>query len=165
MYERLPSLSIVPLRRVCRQCCLLYFAAFSSTSSLQRQCMYPMGRWHSNFAWHPGSECRTQPTVISNPFRAMLFICYTPAQRLGFSRTAPSVVPVFCVLACRRSLPPATPRAGSSSLLTSLARSTRVSRQHTVRLGRLSALPDPTPTFASSCFPWPLPVAIYRLPK
>jgi hypothetical protein len=49
----------------------------------------PNGRWHSNFVWHPGSECRTQPTVISNPFRAMLFICYTPAQRLGFSRTAP----------------------------------------------------------------------------
>jgi hypothetical protein len=48
-----------------------------------------MGRWHSNSAWHPGSECRTQPTVISNPFRAMLFICYTPAKRLGFSRTAP----------------------------------------------------------------------------
>jgi hypothetical protein len=49
----------------------------------------PHGRWHSNFAWHPGSECQTHPTVIFNPFRAMLFICYTPAQRLGFSRTAP----------------------------------------------------------------------------
>jgi hypothetical protein len=49
----------------------------------------PHGRWHSNFAWHPGSECRTQPIVISIPFCAMLFICHTPAQRLGFSRTAP----------------------------------------------------------------------------
>jgi hypothetical protein len=39
------------------------------------------GRWHSNFVWHPGSECRTQPTVISNPLSAFLFLCLTPAQR------------------------------------------------------------------------------------
>jgi hypothetical protein len=31
------------------------------------------GRWHSSFVWHPGSECRTQPTVISNPSNAFLF--------------------------------------------------------------------------------------------
>jgi hypothetical protein len=47
------------------------------------------GRWHSNFVWHPGSECRTQPTVISNPSNAFLFLCFTPAQQLGFSQTAP----------------------------------------------------------------------------
>jgi hypothetical protein len=47
------------------------------------------GRWHSNFVWHPGSECRSQPTVISNPLSAFLFLCLTPAQRLGFSRAAP----------------------------------------------------------------------------
>jgi hypothetical protein len=81
------------------------------------------------------------------------------------SNIASSVVPVHCVPACRHSFPPAKRRAGPSSIPTSLSRSTRVSRQHTVRLGRLSALPDPTPSLASSCFPWPLPVAIYRLLK
>jgi hypothetical protein len=75
---RLPP-ALPPLLR-----CLFLF--FITPAPMQ----YPMGRWHSNFVWHPGSECRTQPTVISNPFRAVLFICYTPAQRLGFSRTAPS---------------------------------------------------------------------------
>jgi hypothetical protein len=60
-------------------CCPFLF--FITQAPMQ----YPMGRWHSNSAWHPGSECRTQPTVIFNPFRAMLFICYTPAQRPGFS--------------------------------------------------------------------------------
>jgi hypothetical protein len=64
-------------------CCLFLF--FNTPAQMH----VSNGRWHSNFVWHPGSECRTQPTVISNPFRALLFICYTPAQRLGFSRTAP----------------------------------------------------------------------------
>jgi hypothetical protein len=64
---------------------LPFFLFFITPAPMQ----YPMGRWRSNFVWHPCSECRTQPTVISNPFRAVLFICYTPAQRLGFSRTAP----------------------------------------------------------------------------
>jgi hypothetical protein len=36
-----------------------------------------------NFVWNPGSECRTQPTVISNPLNAFLFHCFTPAQRLA----------------------------------------------------------------------------------
>jgi hypothetical protein len=81
------------------------------------------------------------------------------------SNSAFSVVPVANVLACRRSLPPATPRAGSSSLLTSLSRITSGIPQHTVHLGQLSAMADPTPPFASSCFPWPLPIAAYRLPK
>jgi hypothetical protein len=43
MHERLPSPSLVPVRSVCHQRCLLYFAAISYSSSLQRQCMYPMG--------------------------------------------------------------------------------------------------------------------------
>jgi hypothetical protein len=43
MYERLPSPSLVPVRCVCRRRCLLYFAAFSCSSILQRKCMYPMG--------------------------------------------------------------------------------------------------------------------------
>jgi hypothetical protein len=92
---------------------------------------------------------------------------------LPYSRTATgllsssafSVVPVANALACRRNLPPATRRAGLSSIPTCLARSTRVSRQHTVRLDRLSALPDPATDLASSCFPWLLPVAAYRLPR
>jgi hypothetical protein len=75
--QRLPP-ALPPLLR----CHFLFFIT-------PAQMHIPNGRWHSNFVWHPGSECRTQPTVISNPFRAMLFICYTPAQRLGFSRTAP----------------------------------------------------------------------------
>jgi hypothetical protein len=48
----------------------------------------PHGRWHSNFVWPSGSDCRTQPTVISNPLNEFLFLCFTPAQRLDFSRTA-----------------------------------------------------------------------------
>jgi hypothetical protein len=123
------------------------------------------GRWHLNFVWNPESDRQTQPIVASIPFLAKLFLSFPPAQRLGFSQTAPSVVPVICVLACRHSFPPAKRRAGSSSLLTSLSRFTRGITQHIVRLGQLSALPDPTPSLASSCFPWPLPVAIYRLPK
>jgi hypothetical protein len=43
MYERLPSPSLVPVRCVCRRRCLLYFAAFSCSSSLQRQCNTPWG--------------------------------------------------------------------------------------------------------------------------
>jgi hypothetical protein len=81
------------------------------------------------------------------------------------SNSASSVVPVANVLFCRRSFPPAKRRAGPSSIPTCLARSTRVSRQHTVRLGQLSASPYPTPSLASSCFPWPLPVAARHLPK
>jgi hypothetical protein len=69
------------------------------------------------------------------------------------------------VPACRHSFPPAKRRAGSSSIPTSLSPFNRVSRQHTVRLGQLSALPDPTPSLASSCFPWPLSIAAFHLPK
>jgi hypothetical protein len=123
------------------------------------------GRWHLNFVWHPGSECQTQPIVASIPFLAKLFLSFPPAQRLGFSQIAPSVVPVLCVPACRHSFPPAKRRAGSSSIPTSLSRSTRVSRQHTVRLGRLSAMPEHTPPLASLCFLWLLPVAARHLPK
>jgi hypothetical protein len=43
MYERLPSLSIVAVHSVCRQRCLLYFAALSCSSSLKRQCNTPWG--------------------------------------------------------------------------------------------------------------------------
>jgi hypothetical protein len=43
MSERLPSPSLVPVRCVCRRRCLLYFAAFSCSSSLQRQCNTPWG--------------------------------------------------------------------------------------------------------------------------
>jgi hypothetical protein len=105
----------------------------------------PHGRWHLNFVWNPESDRQTQPIVASIPFLAKLFLSFPPAQRLGFSQTAPSVVPVICVLACRHSFPPAKRRAGPSSIPTCLARSTRVSRQHTVRLGDQSALPYPAP--------------------
>jgi hypothetical protein len=98
-------------------------------------------------------------------FRKIVSLPYSRTATGLLSSSAVSVVPVANVLACRRNLPLATPRAGPSSIPTCLARSTRASRQHTVRLGRLSALPDPTPFLASSCFPWPLLVAIYRLPK
>jgi hypothetical protein len=82
-----------------------------------------------------------------------------------FSSSAFSVVPVANVLACRRRLPPATPRAGSSSLLTSLSRFTSGIPQHIVRLGQLSATVDPTPALVSSCFSWLLSIAARRLPK
>jgi hypothetical protein len=62
-----------------------HFLFFITPAPMQ----YPMGRWHANFAWHPGSECRTQPIVISDPFRAKQFLSFIPAQRLGFSRTLP----------------------------------------------------------------------------
>jgi hypothetical protein len=74
---RLPPV-LPPLLR----CLFLYFIT-------PAQMHGPHGRWHSNFAWHPGSECQTQPIVISDPFRAKFVSFFTPAQRLGFSRTAP----------------------------------------------------------------------------
>jgi hypothetical protein len=124
------------------------------------------GRWHSNFVWHPGSECRPQPTVLSNHFGAtFVSLPYNRTATGLLSSSAFSVVPVANVLACRRSLPLATPRAGSSSLFTSLSPFNRVSWQHTVRLGQLSALPHPTPSLASSCFSWLLSVAAYHLPR
>jgi hypothetical protein len=75
---RLPPV-LPPLLR----CLFLYFIT-------PAQMHVPHGRWHSNFAWHPGSDCQTQPIVISDPFRAKFVSFFTPAQRLGFSRTAPS---------------------------------------------------------------------------
>jgi hypothetical protein len=97
--------------------------------------------------------------------RKICFFLYSGTATGHLSNSASSVVPVLCVPACRHSFPPAKRRASLSSIPTSLSRSTRVSRQHTVRLGRLSALPDPATDLASSCFPWPLPVAAHRLPK
>jgi hypothetical protein len=95
----------------------------------------------------------------------IVFFLYSRKATGLLSNSASSVVPVANVLACRRSLPPAKRRAGLSSIPTSLSPFNRVSRQHTVRLGQLSASPYPTPSLASSCFPWPLSVTIYRLPK
>jgi hypothetical protein len=74
---RLPPV-LPPLLR----CLFLYFIT-------PAQMHVPHGRWHSNFAWHPGSECQTQPIVASIPFLAKLFLSFPPAQRLGFSQTAP----------------------------------------------------------------------------
>jgi hypothetical protein len=81
------------------------------------------------------------------------------------SKSAFSGVPVANVLACRHSFSSAKRRAGSSLPLTSLSCVTRVSWQHTARLGQLSPVPDPNPSLVSFCFPWLLPIATYRLPK
>jgi hypothetical protein len=64
------------------------------------------------------------------------------------SNSAFSVVPVANVLACRRSLPPATPRPGLAFFLTSLSRVTLVSRQHTVVLHIAS------PNHPAACGTW-----------
>jgi hypothetical protein len=97
--------------------------------------------------------------------RKIVFLLSSHTATGLLSNSAFSVVHFANVHACITSLQPAKPRAGSSSLPASLSRSARVSRQHTVRLGRLSALPYPAPSLVSSCFPWPLPVATYRLSK
>jgi hypothetical protein len=124
------------------------------------------GRWHSNFVWHPDSVCRAQHTVLFQSLpRKFVSLPYSRTATGHLSSSAFSVVPVANVLACRHSLPPATPRAGSSSLLTSLSRITRGILQHIVRLGQLYALLDPTPPLASLCFSWLLSIAAHRLPK
>jgi hypothetical protein len=166
MSERLPSPSLVPVRCVCRRRCLLYFAAFFSVLHHSSANAIPHGALAFQLRLAPVQRV---PNSIYRHFqsfpRSVVYLLYSRTATGLLSNSAFSVVPVANVHACRHSLPPATRRAGLSSLPTSLSRFTRVSRQHTVRLDRLSALPDPAPTLASSCFPWPLSIAAYHLTK
>jgi hypothetical protein len=140
-------------------CCLFLF--FITPAQMRVSHVH----WHSNFFCHPGSDCRTQPNVASIHFLQNWFLAFLPHIDWLLSSSASSVVPVFCVLACRHRFPPAKRRAGSSSIPTSLSRFTRGIPQHTVRLGQLSPMPNSAPTLASSCFPWPLSIAAFHLPK
>jgi hypothetical protein len=77
------------VRSVCHQRCLIYFAAFSYSSSLQQKYVCPMGAGiPTSFGTRAASAELSKPS-FSNLFRGILFLCLTPAQRLGFSRTAP----------------------------------------------------------------------------
>jgi hypothetical protein len=165
MYERLPSLSIVAVHSVCRQRCLLYFAALSCSSSLKRQCNTP---WGAGIRTPLGT--RAASAELNLPSFSILSAQCCLSAILPHSDRASRERRLFSG-ACRQCTPlptQLTARETQSQLfitLTSLSRFTRGIPQHIVRLGQLSALPDPTPSLASSCFPWPLSVAAYRLPK
>jgi hypothetical protein len=146
MYWRLPSLSIVPVRCVCRRRCLLYFAAIFSVLHHSSANAIPHGAMAFQLRLAPGQRVPISAhRHFQSLFRKIVSLPYSRTATGLLSSSASSVVPVANVLACRRSFPPAKRRAGPSSIPTCLARSTRVSRQHTVRLGDQSALPYPAP--------------------